>query len=77
MNKHKFHKPAAYQPVCCLFLQADDMESWHTLPDTVKQEIGSPFCFLCENPKHLVVPQQMRGHPSDAGLSSRFAWARC
>lgn len=42
---------------------ANDMEAWKTLPDTIKQEIGSPYCFLCENPKRLVVPQQMRGHP--------------
>lgn len=42
---------------------AEIMENWPALPDTIKQEIGSPFCFLCENPKRLVVPQQMRGHP--------------
>lgn len=46
-----------------LAIQANDMEAWKTLPDTIKQEIGSPYCFLCENPKRLVVPQQMRGHP--------------
>lgn len=44
-------------------VQAEVMENWPALPDTVKQEIGSPFCFLCENPKRLVVPQQMRGYP--------------
>ncbi|DBB16891.1 TPA: hypothetical protein ACH3X3_015127 [Trebouxia sp. C0006] len=52
---------------------ADDMESWQTLPDSIKQEIGSPFCFLCENPKRLVVPQQMRGHPKLWQLPSKTA----
>lgn len=52
---------------------ADDMESWHTLPETLKQEIGSPYCFLCENPKRLVIPQQMRGHPKLWLLPSKTA----
>lgn len=39
------------------------MENWLVLPDTIKQEIGSPYCLLCESPRRLVVPQQMRGYP--------------
>lgn len=49
------------------------MESWAALPDTMKQEIGSPFCFLCENPKRLVVPQQMRGYPKLWALPGKTA----
>ena len=60
------------QQVNCM-LQANDMEAWQTLPDTIKQEIGSPYCFLCENPKRLVVPQQMRGHPKLWQLPSKTA----
>ena len=56
---------------CCA--QAEEMESWPALPDTVKQEIGSPYCFLCENPKRLVVPQQMRGNPKLWQLPSATA----
>ena len=44
-------------------IQADTVESWQELPFRLKQEIGSPYCFLCENPKRLVIPQQMRGYP--------------
>lgn len=71
--------PADDSQACCtsaslsLGSQADDMESWQTLPDTIKQEIGSPFCFLCENPKRLVVPQQMRGYPKLWQLPSKTA----
>ena len=53
--------------------QANDMEAWVALPDTIKQEIGSPFCFLCEKPKRLVVPQQMRGYPKLWQLPSKTA----
>ena len=49
------------------------MEAWKTLPDTIKQEIGSPFCFLCENPKRLVIPQQMRGYPKLWQLPAKTA----
>lgn len=42
---------------------ADTVESWQGLSSTLKQEIGSPYCFLCENPRRLVIPQQMRGYP--------------
>ncbi len=49
------------------------MESWQILPETLKQEIGSPYCFLCENPKRLVVPQQMRGYPKLWQLPSKTA----
>ena len=46
-----------------LAIQASDMEAWQALPMNIKQEIESPYCFLCEAPQRLVVPQQMRGHP--------------
>ena len=45
------------------FIQADVLESWAALPESIKQEIGSPYGFLCQNPKRLIVPQQMRGYP--------------
>ena len=54
-------------------VQASDMEAWKALPNTIKQEIGSPFCFLCENPKRLIVPQQMRGYPKLWQLPSKTA----
>lgn len=44
-------------------VQAEEIEAWAGLPASVKEEIGSPYGFLCENARYLVVPQAMRGHP--------------
>ncbi|KAG2451844.1 hypothetical protein HYH02_003620 [Chlamydomonas schloesseri] len=37
------------------------VEHWPGLPDSCRMEATSPFCFLCENPKRLVVPQPLKG----------------
>ncbi len=37
------------------------MESWDGLPAGLKTEVGSPHCFLCEQPQRLVVPHGVRG----------------
>ncbi|KAG2488322.1 hypothetical protein HYH03_013172 [Edaphochlamys debaryana] len=37
------------------------VEGWPGLPESLKMEAGSPFCFLCQAPKRLVVPQQLPG----------------
>ena len=29
-------------------LQAAQVEAWHGLPNTVKEEVGSRYCFLCQ-----------------------------
>jgi hypothetical protein len=44
--------------------QAEQVEAWEGLPASLKMEVGSPYAFLCEQPRRLVVPQPMRGHPS-------------
>eukprot|EP00884_Botryococcus_braunii_P018767 jgi/Botrbrau1/5574/Bobra.97_2s0005.1 len=45
-------------------LKAEQVEAWKDLPESLKMEVGSPYAFLCEKPRRLVVPQAMRGHPS-------------
>ena len=67
------HADQLWQLHKLITFQATDMEAWGALPDTIKQEIGSPFCFLCEKPKRLVVPQQMRGYPKLWQLPSKTA----
>ncbi|KAG2441712.1 hypothetical protein HXX76_003328 [Chlamydomonas incerta] len=37
------------------------VEQWPGLPHSCRMEAASPFCFLCENPKRLVVPQPLKG----------------
>ncbi len=36
-------------------MQTENVEAWTELPASVRAEVGSPFCFLCENPWLLVV----------------------
>lgn len=55
-------RPAAL-PELCLLLQAEQVEAWEGLPGGLIAEVGSPYCFLCQAPQRLVVPQQMRGFP--------------
>ena len=49
--------------ISCVPTQADDVLGWGGLPESLKMEALSPFCFLCEAPRRLVMPQAMRGHP--------------
>ncbi|GIL88707.1 hypothetical protein Vretimale_17285 [Volvox reticuliferus] len=37
------------------------LERWPGLPESCRLEASSPFSFLCQNPKRLVVPQQLKG----------------
>lgn len=37
------------------------MEGWEGLPGGLKTEVGSPYCFLCQQPQRLVVPHAVRG----------------
>lgn len=36
-------------------LQAESIEAWPDIPESVRAEVGSPFGFLCEAPRRLVV----------------------
>ncbi|GLI66591.1 hypothetical protein VaNZ11_010511 [Volvox africanus] len=42
-------------------LPASTLERWPGLPESCRLEASAPFCFLCQNPKRLVVPQQLKG----------------
>lgn len=44
-------------------VQAEDVEAWPGLPAGLKMEVGSPFTWLCQAPRRLVVPQRMPGAP--------------
>lgn len=43
--------------------QAERAQAWEGLPDSLRAEVGSPFCFLCQNAQRLVVLHPMRGQP--------------
>jgi hypothetical protein len=53
--------------------QADALLAWPGLPAAVREEVQSPFCFLCGSPRRLLAPQQMRGHPKLWPLPTKLA----
>lgn len=59
-------------------LQAEQVEGWAGLPGGLKAEVGSPHCFLCEQPQRLVVPHVVRGQhkiwPLDKQVNERLRW---
>jgi hypothetical protein len=64
-----FFRPARYthsrqlqRLICCLrqyklvvYLQIETIEAWQGLPGSVRAEVGSPYGFLCGQPRSLVV----------------------
>lgn len=57
--------------------QASELQSADGLPEGLARETESDFCFLCERPRRLVVPQQIKGQhkiwPLPAALAKQFA----
>ena len=53
--------------------QADALLAWPGLPAALREEVQSPFCFLCGSPRRLLAPQQMRGHPKLWPLPTKLA----
>ncbi|GMH43356.1 hypothetical protein BSKO_11278 [Bryopsis sp. KO-2023] len=43
-------------------MKAEEVKNWDGLAETLKLEVLCPMCFLCENPRKLVLPQKMRGY---------------
>jgi hypothetical protein len=57
--------------------QAKELRAKEGVPEGLKQETESAFCFLCEQPRRLVVPQQIKGQhkiwPLPAAIAKQFA----
>ncbi|EIE25777.1 hypothetical protein COCSUDRAFT_64833 [Coccomyxa subellipsoidea C-169] len=69
MDGHKPEFPAKYPTgalIGCVslvdVLTAEQVEAWQ-LPASVKEEVGSPFAFLCEDTRIMTAPICMRGWP--------------
>ncbi len=69
--------PRTNPPVHCLTAcaasQADALLAWPGLPAALREEVQSPYCFLCASPQRLLAPQQMRGHPKLWPLPAKLA----
>ncbi|KAK9903225.1 hypothetical protein WJX75_000094 [Coccomyxa subellipsoidea] len=57
-------------------LSAAELQAAEGLPEGLAQETESDFCFLCERPRRLIVPQQVKGQhkiwPLPAAAAKQF-----
>ena len=62
--------------MCMLHDQAAELQAAEGLPEGLAQETESDFCFLCERPRRLIVPQQVKGQhkiwPLPAAAAKQF-----
>ncbi|CAN6308404.1 unnamed protein product [Urochloa humidicola] len=69
-----------HYPVSCLLgcvqvvgcLRSQELVSWEHVPQSVRLEGLTEFCWLCENPQKLVVPFEMRGYQGVYNLERRI-----
>ncbi|CAD6207775.1 unnamed protein product [Miscanthus lutarioriparius] len=53
-------------------LRSDELVCWEHVPESVRLEGLTDFCWLCENPQKLVVPFEMRGYQGVYNLERRI-----
>ncbi|XP_078174993.1 RNA-binding ASCH domain protein [Carex rostrata] len=53
-------------------LKSEELVSWDDVPESVRLEGLTNFCWLCENPKKLLIPFEMRGNQGVYNLEKRI-----
>ncbi|RCV46034.1 hypothetical protein SETIT_9G500000v2 [Setaria italica] len=53
-------------------LRSEELVCWEDVPQSVRLEGLTDFCWLCENPQKLVVPFEMRGYQGVYNLERRI-----
>lgn len=53
-------------------LRSEELVCWEDVPESVRLEGLTDFCWLCENPQKLVVPFEMRGYQGIYNLERRI-----
>ncbi|KAJ1290845.1 hypothetical protein BS78_02G273900 [Paspalum vaginatum] len=53
-------------------LRSEELACWEDVPESVRLEGLTNFCWLCENPQKLVVPFEMRGYQGVYNLERRI-----
>ncbi|XP_021307431.1 uncharacterized protein LOC110431931 isoform X2 [Sorghum bicolor] len=53
-------------------LRSEELVCWEHVPESVRLEGLTDFCWLCENPQKLVVPFEMRGYQGVYNLERRI-----
>ncbi|KAJ4773436.1 RNA-binding ASCH domain protein isoform 1 [Rhynchospora pubera] len=53
-------------------LKSEELVSWEDVPESVRLEGLTDFCWLCENPQRLLIPFDMRGYQGVYNLEKRI-----
>ncbi|KAJ6883849.1 activating signal cointegrator 1-like [Populus alba x Populus x berolinensis] len=53
-------------------VRCDELASWEAVPEGVRLEGQTDFCWLCEQPKKLLVPFEMRGYQRVYNLEKKI-----
>ncbi|XP_062213890.1 uncharacterized protein LOC133914943 isoform X2 [Phragmites australis] len=53
-------------------VRSEELVCWEDVPESVRLEGLTDFCWLCENPQKLVVPFEMRGYQGVYNLERRI-----
>nr|XP_043629036.1 activating signal cointegrator 1 [Erigeron canadensis] len=53
-------------------VKGEELASWEDVPQGVRLESLTAFCWLCEQPQKLVVPFEMRGYQGVYNLERKF-----
>ncbi|KAJ6434226.1 hypothetical protein OIU84_017847 [Salix udensis] len=53
-------------------VRCDELASWEAVPEGVRLEGQTNFCWLCEQPKKLLVPFEMRGYQGVYNLEKKI-----
>ncbi|CAI9277682.1 unnamed protein product [Lactuca saligna] len=51
---------------------SEELASWEDIPQGVRLEGLTPFCWLCEQPQKLLIPFEMRGYQGVYNLEKRI-----
>ncbi|XP_010490290.1 PREDICTED: uncharacterized protein LOC109124722 [Camelina sativa] len=50
----------------------DELQNWDALPEGVRLEGQTNFCWLCEKPQKLIIPFEMRGYQGVYNLENKI-----
>lgn len=53
-------------------VRGEELKSWDKVPDGVRLEAQTDFCWLCEQPQKLLIPFEMRGYQGVYNLEKRI-----
>ncbi|KAG6599339.1 Activating signal cointegrator 1, partial [Cucurbita argyrosperma subsp. sororia] len=53
-------------------VHGDELQSWDKVPEGVRLEAQTVFCWLCEQPQKLLVPFEMRGYQRVYNLEKKI-----